>query len=142
MSHRGPEREHVVAELGGLLTIAARWRHSRRTLVETTVLAEERGQYRLMQPAQAIQLPATVQVMPPARIDRLAQEDKRLLQVASVVGNDVPFTFLRPVAEFPGAALRRRLDDLPAAEFVYETGLFSDPSAHPAPYGEPLPAWE
>ena len=75
MSHGGPEREHVVAELGGLLTIAARWRYSRRTLVETNVLARERGQYRLMQPAQAIQLPATVQVMPPARIDRLAQED-------------------------------------------------------------------
>ena len=75
-----------------------------------------------MQPAQAIQLPATVQVMPPARIDRLTHEDKHLLQVASVVGNDVPFTFLHPVAELPDAALRRRLDHLPAAEFVYETG--------------------
>ena len=127
MSRRGPEREHVVAELGGLLTIAARWRHSRRTLVETNVLAGERGQYRLMQPAQAIQLPATVQVMPPARIDRLAQEDKRLLQVASVVGKDVPFTLLRPVAELPHAALHRGLDHLQAAEFVYETGLFPDP---------------
>ena len=72
VSRRGPEREHVVAELGGLHTIAARWRHSRRTLVETTVLAGERGQYRLMQPAQAIQLPASVQVMLAARIDRLA----------------------------------------------------------------------
>jgi hypothetical protein len=142
VSRRGPEREHVVAELGGLLTIAVRWRHSRRTLVETTVLAEERGQYRLMQPAQAIQLPATIQVMLAARIDRLAQEDKHLLQVASVVGNDVPFTFLHPVAEPPDAALRRRLDHLPAAEFVYETGLFPDPSTHPAPYGAPLPAWE
>jgi hypothetical protein len=127
VSRRGPEREHVVAELGGLLTIAARWRHSRRTLVETNVLAGERGQYRLMQPAQAIQLPATVQVMPPARIDRLARKDKRLLQVASVVGKDVPFTLLRPVAELPHAALRRGLDHLPAAEFVYETGLFPDP---------------
>jgi hypothetical protein len=142
VSRRGPEREHVVAALGGLLTIAARWRHSRRTLVETTVLAEERGQYRLMQPAQAIQLPATIQVMLAARIDRLAQEDKRLLQVASVVGNDVPFTFLHPIAELPDAALRRRLDHLPAAEFVYETGLFPDPSTHPAPYGAPFPAWE
>ena len=31
--------------------------------METNVLAGERGQYRLMQPTQAIQLPATVQVM-------------------------------------------------------------------------------
>ena len=121
---RGPAREHVVAELGALLTIAGRWRHSRRTLMDTNVLAGERGQDRLMQPAPAIQRPATVQVMLAARIDRLAQQDKRLLQVASVVGNDVPFTLLQAVAELPDAALRRRLDHLPAAEFVYETGLF------------------
>ena len=111
--------------------------------METKVLAGERGQYRLMQPAQAIQLLATVQVMLAARIDRLAQEDKRLLQVASVVGKDVPFTLLQPVAELPHAALRRGLDHLQAAEFVYETGLFPDPEyASGAPYGEPLPAWE
>ena len=36
----------MLAELGGVLTIAARWRHSRRTLLETNVLAGERGQYR------------------------------------------------------------------------------------------------
>ena len=53
-----------------------------------------------------------------------------------------PFTLLQPVAELPDAPLRRRLDHLPAAEFVYETGLFPDPSTHPAPYGAPLPAWE
>lgn len=142
MSRRGPEREHAAAELGGLLTIAARWRHSRRTLVETNVLAGERGQYRLMQPAQAIQLPATVQVMPPARIDRLAQEDKRLLQVASVVGKDVPFTLLQPVAELPTAAPRRRLDHLQAAEFVYETGLFPDPEYASGAIWRAIPAWE
>ena len=95
-----------------------------------------------MQPAQAIPLPATVQVMLAARIDRLAQEDKRLLQVASVVGKDVPFTLRQAVTELPNPALRCWLDHLQAAELVYETGLFPDPSTHPAPYGEPLPAWE
>ena len=42
-----------------------------RTLVETKVLAGERGRYRLTQSVQAIQAPATVQVMLAARIDRL-----------------------------------------------------------------------
>ena len=79
-----------------------------------------------MQPAQAIPLPATVQVMLAARIDRLAQEDKRLLQVASVVGKDVPFTLRQAVAELPDPALRCGLDHLQAAELVYETGLFPD----------------
>jgi len=97
-----------------------------RTLVETKALAGERGQYRLMQPVQAIQVPPTVQVMLAARIDRLSPEDKRLLQTASVVGKDVPFTLLQAIVDLPDEALRRGLDHLQAAEFLYETGLFPD----------------
>ena len=97
-----------------------------RTLVETKALSGERGRYRLTQPVHTIQVPATVQVMLAARIDRLAPEDKRLLQVASVVGKDVPFTLLQAIAERSEEALRRELDHLQAAEFLYETGLFPD----------------
>jgi predicted ATPase len=97
-----------------------------RTLVETKALAGERGRYRLTQPVQTIQVPSTVQTILAARIDRLAPEDKRLLQVASVVGKDVPFALLQAIAESPDEALRRGLDRLQAAEFLYETGLFPD----------------
>ena len=48
-----------------------------RTLVETGVLAGERGAYRLARPFERIQVPATVQAVLAARIDRLAAEDKR-----------------------------------------------------------------
>jgi class 3 adenylate cyclase/tetratricopeptide (TPR) repeat protein len=97
-----------------------------RTLVETKALAGERGRYRLTQPVQAIRVPATVQAMLAARIDRLPPEDKRLLQMASVVGRDVPFALLQAIADLPDEALRRGLDHLQAAEFLYETGLFPD----------------
>jgi class 3 adenylate cyclase/tetratricopeptide (TPR) repeat protein len=97
-----------------------------RTLVETKALAGERGRYRLTQPVQAIQVPPTVQAMLAARIDRLSPEDKRLLQTASVIGKDVPFALLQAIAELPDEPLRRGLDHLQAAEFLYETGLFPD----------------
>ena len=97
-----------------------------RTLVETKALAGERGRYRLTQPIQAIQVPPTVQAMLAARIDRLAPEDKRLLQVASVIGKDVPVVLLQAIADLPDEALRGGLDRLRAAEFLYETGLFPD----------------
>ena len=38
----------------------------------------------------------------------------------------MPFTLLQAIAELPDEALRRGLDHLQAAEFVYETGLFPD----------------
>ena len=80
----------------------------------------------LTRPVEAIQVPATVQAMLAARIDRLPSEDKRLLQVASVIGKDVPFALLQAIAELPDEALRSALDHLQAAEFVYETGLLPD----------------
>src|SRR5262245_43242618 len=97
-----------------------------RTLVETKTLAGERGRYRLTQPVQSVQVPSTVQAMLAARIDRLLPEDKRLLQVAAVVGKNVPFTLLHAIAELSDESLRGGLERLQAAEFVYETGLYPD----------------
>jgi class 3 adenylate cyclase len=97
-----------------------------RTLVETKTLVGEPGRYRLMQSVQTLQVPLTVQAVLAARIDRLAVEDKRLLQVASVAGRQVSLALLRAIADLPEEGLRRGLDRLQAAEFVYETGLFPD----------------
>ena len=97
-----------------------------RTLVETQVLTGERGAYRLAKTPDAWQIPATAQAILAARIDRLAPEDKRLLQAASVIGKDVPFSLLRAVADVPEDGLRRGLAHLQGAEFLYETSLFPD----------------
>ncbi|MBI4637541.1 MAG: tetratricopeptide repeat protein, partial [Candidatus Rokubacteria bacterium] len=97
-----------------------------RSLVETGVLAGERGAYRLTRVVQGLQVPATAQAMLAARIDRLAPEDKRLLQAAAVIGTDVPFELLQAVADEPEDRLRRGLDQLQATEFLYETRLFPD----------------
>jgi predicted ATPase len=97
-----------------------------RTLAESKSLIGERGAYRLAQDAKVIQVPATVQAILAARIDRLPPEDKRLLQAASVIGKDVPFALLLAIAELAEADLRRGLAHLQAAEFLYETSLFPD----------------
>ena len=74
-----------------------------------------------------IQVPATVQAILAARIDRLPPEDKRLLQSAAVIGKDVPFALLRRASPTqPEDELRRGLARLQAAEFLYETSLFPD----------------
>ena len=58
-----------------------------RTFVETGALLGERGGYRLARPLPAIQVPATVQAVLAARIDRLPPGDKAILQTASVMGS-------------------------------------------------------
>ncbi|HTY78301.1 MAG TPA: adenylate/guanylate cyclase domain-containing protein [Candidatus Bathyarchaeia archaeon] len=98
-----------------------------RTLVETHALTGERGAHRLARPLDTIDVPATVQAILAARIDRLDPPDKQLLQTASVIGKDVPFALLLAIAELGEEDLRRGLARLQAAEFLYQTSLFPDP---------------
>jgi class 3 adenylate cyclase/tetratricopeptide (TPR) repeat protein len=97
-----------------------------RTLLETEVLVGDRGAYRLAQALPTVQVPATVQAVLAARLDRLPPEEKRLLQTAAVLGTDVPFPLLQAIADAPEEALHRGLAHLQAAEFLYETSLFPE----------------
>jgi tetratricopeptide (TPR) repeat protein len=97
-----------------------------RTLVETGVLVGEPGAYRLTRTLPTIQVPATVQAVLAARIDRLPPADKHLLQTAAVIGMEVPLPLLQAIAELPEDALHRSLAHLQAAEFLYETRLFPE----------------
>ena len=97
-----------------------------RTLVETGVLVGEPGTYRLAKPVDSLQVPATVQAVLAARIDRLPPEEKHLLQTAAVIGTEVSFTLLQAIAEVPEETLHRGLAYLQAAEFLYETRLFPE----------------
>jgi class 3 adenylate cyclase/tetratricopeptide (TPR) repeat protein len=97
-----------------------------RSLAESGVLTGERGAYRLDRPLTSIKVPATVQAVLAARIDRLPAGEKRLLQAASVIGKNIPFALARAVGEAPDEELRSALERLQAAEFVYETQIFPE----------------
>ncbi len=97
-----------------------------RGLLELGALAGERGGHRLAHPVTALQVPASVQALLASRIDRLAAEDKQLLETASAIGKDVPHPLLAAVAGEEEGALQQRLGRLQGAEFLYETRLFPE----------------
>jgi class 3 adenylate cyclase/tetratricopeptide (TPR) repeat protein len=97
-----------------------------RTLVESSVLVGERAAYRMAKTLDAVHVPATVQAVLAARIDRLSPGDKAVLQTAAVIGKDVPFALLHAIAEVSEETLRLGLSRLRTAEFLYETALFPD----------------
>jgi DNA-binding winged helix-turn-helix (wHTH) protein/tetratricopeptide (TPR) repeat protein len=92
-----------------------------QSLIETGGVVGEPGAYRLGTPSQTLQVPATVQAVLAARIDRLPAESKHLLQTAAVIGTEVPLPLLQAVAELDEERLHRGLSQLQAAEFLYET---------------------
>jgi class 3 adenylate cyclase/tetratricopeptide (TPR) repeat protein len=97
-----------------------------RTLIESGVLVGERGSLRIARALDTTHVPATVQAVLAARIDRLPPPVKHLLQSAAVIGKTVALTLLETVAELAAVELRRGLAQLQAAEFLYETSLFPE----------------
>jgi class 3 adenylate cyclase/tetratricopeptide (TPR) repeat protein len=97
-----------------------------QTLVETGALAGRRGAYELTRPVAELRVPATVQAVLAARIDRLAEREKHVLHVASVIGKRVPLPVLRRVAELPDAELAAATAILKEREFLYEAALYPE----------------
>src|SRR4029453_1999928 len=97
-----------------------------RALCETNALLGNRGDHHLAQAVSALRVPATVQAVLAARIDRLPGDLKALPQGAAVIGMDVSFGLLLEVSEIPAADLRGALAQLQSDEFLYETQLFPD----------------
>ena len=97
-----------------------------QTLVETGVLIGSRGAYRMTRTQDEWPIPATAQAMVAARVDRLPAEEKRVLQAASIIGRDVPYTLLEAIADVSEGSVRHALARLEASDFIYETHVFPD----------------
>src|SRR5207249_7533764 len=66
---------------------------------------------------KTIQVPATVQAVLAARIDRLPGDEKLLLQSSAVVGSDVPQALLEAIVAVPSDGVGRALASLQTAGF-------------------------
>jgi class 3 adenylate cyclase/tetratricopeptide (TPR) repeat protein len=97
-----------------------------RMLVETGIFLGGRGNYRLTSQTTSIQIPATVQTILAARIDRLQPDDKNLLQCAAVIGKDFPYALLKEISGLSEENIHRGLNSLQTSEFLYETHFFPD----------------
>jgi class 3 adenylate cyclase/tetratricopeptide (TPR) repeat protein len=94
--------------------------------IESGALAGTRGRFVLAQPIENVTVPASVQSLLAARIDRLDEASKRLLQTAAVIGDEVPERLLECVAELDRDALRGVLRGLVQSEFLYEASLYPE----------------
>jgi class 3 adenylate cyclase len=97
-------------------------------LVETQRLEGTKGGYRLVGPAAVLELPATVQSVLAARIDRLPEREKGTLQTAAVIGKNFPGPVLREVAGRGDDDLGAALSVLRDRELVFEERLFPEAS--------------
>jgi predicted ATPase len=94
-----------------------------QTLRETGAIAQQEGQWRLTTQATGMPVPDTVEEVLMARIDRLSEGAKSVLQMAAVVGREVRGVLLREIAELPEEELATHCAALTKAELLYTRGL-------------------
>ena len=95
-------------------------------LAEQGVIEGSRGDYRLMRRPDEVRLPRSVTNVLAARIDRLADEQKLLLQTASVIGPDFSEALLARVSGQQGEPLTAGLSSLVQSEFLLERALYPE----------------
>ncbi|WP_409363510.1 ATP-binding protein [Bradyrhizobium liaoningense] len=96
-----------------------------RSLVDSGELGGHAGHYEAAQEPPMETLPATVQSVIAARIDRLLPRDKEVLQVGATIGREFPLAVLAEVTTAPVDDLAPILDRLSQLELVQP----GDPSA-------------
>ena len=95
------------------------------SLLENGSIQKKNHQYFLSRRPSDIQVPDTIQGIIAARIDRLDESLKRIMQVASVIGREFAFRILQSIMEMK-EELKSHLLNLQGLEFIYEKRLFPE----------------
>ena len=98
-----------------------------KTLLDVGVLRRENGGYRLMRRLDEASIPDTIQGIIMARLDRLGEDGKRTVQLASVIGRQFLKRLLGRIAGLTHE-LDGLLGELKTLEIVYELGLLPEPA--------------
>jgi len=98
-----------------------------KTLLDLGVLRRENGGYRMVKTVAEVSVPDTIQGIIMARLDRLGEDGKRTVQLASVIGRQFLRRLLERIAGLTGE-LEGLLAELKALEIIYEQGLLQEPA--------------
>src|SRR5207245_2125269 len=98
-----------------------------KTLLDLGMLRREGDAYRGLEGVGALTVPDTIQGSIMARLDRLGEDGKRTVQLASVIGRQFLGRLLQRVAGL-AERLTELLEELKDLEIIYELGLAPEPA--------------
>jgi class 3 adenylate cyclase/tetratricopeptide (TPR) repeat protein len=96
-----------------------------RDLLDRGDLVRSGDRYIYSRPINQLEIPNTIQGLLAARMDRLSEDLKQTMQVASVIGKGFAFRLLKSIMEL-GEELRVRLTNLVGLEILYEKTLYPE----------------
>ncbi len=95
------------------------------SLLENGSIQRSGDQFILSKKPSDLQVPDTIQGIIAARMDRLEENLKRIMQVASVIGREFAFRILQAISDLR-EDLKSELLNLQGLELIYEKSLFPE----------------
>jgi class 3 adenylate cyclase/tetratricopeptide (TPR) repeat protein len=92
-----------------------------KAILEAEFLREQDGAYHLTRPLSGVRIPATLQDLLMARLDRLPSL-REVAQLGSILGREFAYEMLQAIATLEETALQNGLDRLVDAELLYQRG--------------------
>ncbi len=98
-----------------------------KTFLDLGILERDNGGFRVVRLIRDVAVPDTINDIIMARLDRLGEEGKRTVQLASVIGRQFLRRLLERIAGLTGE-LEGFLQELKALEIIYEQGRLPEPA--------------
>jgi predicted ATPase len=99
-----------------------------KSLKDLEVIKREDGKVFFQGDSESVALPSTIQDMIMARVDRLSEPTKAVLQISSAIEREFTHPLIQAVTELPEAELLSHLSALKDAELLYERGVYPQSS--------------
>ncbi len=115
-------KDFILGRAGGNPLFVEELTHS---LIENGSIHRKDDRHVLTRKASEIQVPDTIQGIIAARMDRLEERLKRIMQVASVIGREFAYRLLATITGMK-EDLKASLLNLQGLEFIYEKQLFPE----------------
>jgi class 3 adenylate cyclase/tetratricopeptide (TPR) repeat protein len=95
-----------------------------RSLLESGAVMKDGGHCSLKPDLAPVSIPGTLHDLLMARVDRLPEGAKEILQIGSVIEREFSWTLIKEVTGIPEMELISRLSHLKEAELIFERGIF------------------
>jgi tetratricopeptide (TPR) repeat protein len=97
-----------------------------KSLKDLNAIEKKNGIYHLAKDIQAVSIPSTIQDVIMARVDKLPEEAKNLLQTGSVIEREFSYELIKTVSGLPEQELLPQLSILKDSELIFERGIYPD----------------
>jgi tetratricopeptide (TPR) repeat protein len=97
-----------------------------KSLKDLNAIEKKNGKYHLAKDIQAVSIPSTIQDVIMARVDRLPEEAKNLLQTGSVIEREFSYKLIKTVSNLSEQELLPQLSVLKDSELIFERGIYPE----------------